>query len=1350
MPFDPVYNRYQWLGASVREANSTIGWGASQQSQLNVSLVDDPANGDNFTPPEVGTPVHFELGSFRFGGLLQKYEKTYSTQGYPVYEALVVDPREILEGAQVVVGAYSGSVGSVKNLLNAYGFWEATGYGNSLFNEGGMPWFRVRDAVLALVNTPSYTAYGGPLTYRGVAYALDLSQLPSPPPYYRVGGQSSFSLLELVAQVCEDGGYDFFVELDGFVIRVKTVSRFAQPPLGTITAVASTNWGGQVLRSRAGVESRNETTSVFVVGGDLSTLWTTTALQAFWGYDFGGAPILGTQGRFDLVDFRYTYKLVSSVTAGSPQWTLAPVGSTPSITIEPGQLYLRMGTEIVRIDSLAGASGGNITLAVSRGMFGTQAQGHSANAQCVLQYGAVTTEFMDLNSSPVADITGSVLYATTVLELRAAKGGYSSWAAFMEHYRPDVARLVGLISPVRNMNSGQANAPNDLVNDDPAQLRAMAIAAINQDAYARCQRMFEFVKMYADEYMGKKYVVGVPFVFVKQDPETLRVTTSYEVAEGGYLPEGSSPLGLSLLNEDQFRGPDGRFRAFVRFENVAGLDLSAVTQQLQGTVIEGNALFMEVGVNPQIIYTPAPAVVITLNGQVFEQGVGVQGDSHIQHAVLQQQPGQAQRVLGAAAAFGTPGVPLAPAARAPSFAALPLKSNVLTYGPWYAAGAPGKVRFEHDPSLTPWNYGGHAAMGFAANAKVATAVTNMQVSESGQVERAGAPLAPLGGVLQSGGPNVTGVSVRFGQGGVATTYNFHTFSPRFGVFTRGAAERMRRLSLVAQEFRRSLRAVYRENVARAEALGNAARTARAYLQHMPASLRRQSPHEMLVSYSLEDGADVRVGVSAATAHEAAALQNADDDLRFRATASMSMAGLLRPFSTAPGSGLNMSSYTLTGFTGLVPSQATLDPWKGQNDIEFYTYGGTCRGLHAYRRGGENANARPLALRGPLVLTGWGLGLAGECVPGSGGQWEANYLKRQDLWKTGPVDHLWDERRGVWTSHDVLRGVLNADLPAGGSAQMTVQCLQTSQDYPLTVHNHFAETLASGSKVVAGYVMTDNRWYAVPATASPLTTKGDLWAYGTADARLPAGASGQALVTDPSAPLGLKWAAPGTSFPASATGAASLNIPPGVAPTFPQEGDVWTTPTDIWVFLDGTSSKLATSPLTTKGDLWGFDTDDARVPAGASGYVLHSEPSAALGVAWKPPLATSLTGKRVPYWNGFSLVDSEIVRDSAAVINIEAETSLYTSDAAKVPLRVKGYTGQSADLARFQDPAGSVTYLRVNKDGHLVAQKNAAPADGDLGNSEWAFWLDDTPGSAALNIKAKDSAGTVVTGQVALS
>ena len=63
------------------------------------------------------------------------------------------------------------------------------------------------------------------------------------------------------------------------------------------------------------------------------------------------------------------------------------------------------------------------------------------------------------------------------------------------------------------------------------------------------------------------------------------------------------------------------------------------------------------------------------------------------------------------------------------------------------------------------------------------------------------------------------------------------------------------------------------------------------------------------------------------------------------------------------------------------------------------------------------------------------------------------------------------------------------------------------------------------------------------------------------------------------------------------------------------GDI-TDQTDL-IALIGTGGGTV-SPLTTKGDLYGFDTDNARVPVGLNGQVLMADSSVPLGVKWTSP------------------------------------------------------------------------------------------------------------------------------------
>lgn len=81
---------------------------------------------------------------------------------------------------------------------------------------------------------------------------------------------------------------------------------------------------------------------------------------------------------------------------------------------------------------------------------------------------------------------------------------------------------------------------------------------------------------------------------------------------------------------------------------------------------------------------------------------------------------------------------------------------------------------------------------------------------------------------------------------------------------------------------------------------------------------------------------------------------------------------------------------------------------------------------------------------------------------------------------------------------------------------------------------------SGTVGTAGQVLTSNGAGALPtfqtaAASSPLTTKGDVYVYGSSNARLPVGTDGQVLTADSAQVLGVKWAAAASGSGDSITG-----------------------------------------------------------------------------------------------------------------------------------------------------------------------------------------------------------------------
>ena len=59
--------------------------------------------------------------------------------------------------------------------------------------------------------------------------------------------------------------------------------------------------------------------------------------------------------------------------------------------------------------------------------------------------------------------------------------------------------------------------------------------------------------------------------------------------------------------------------------------------------------------------------------------------------------------------------------------------------------------------------------------------------------------------------------------------------------------------------------------------------------------------------------------------------------------------------------------------------------------------------------------------------------------------------------------------------------------------------------------------------------------------------------------------------------------------------------------------------------NGNAGPGEASPLTTKGDIWGYGAVDSRLPVGANGTVLTADSSQALGVAWSNALSVATFG-----------------------------------------------------------------------------------------------------------------------------
>lgn len=1115
--FGGNFSQYLFLGCSVRSVSCSVGWN-EQQSTCDVELVQDPCqaprgnekiyfdqnlnrkttrNADpGFTAPNVGSPAYLRLEDFEFSGLIQSHEQTGSEAGNPTYKVTLVDPRIVLQGTQVIIGDYAGNVYNAPNVLNAYGFAESFGmicpfrqvlgayfgspagaFGGAGLNDNGMRWNTIKDSVSLLTSAIpaqiSQFSSLGRIVYIGSAnpgygsmksdfldvdiplyfpqqtpyqsfYFVDLSEIPNAPAYYRISG-TSISLLDLISTVCEDSGCDYYVELIPVmmggriakIIKIRVAVRGVQPVLGRIEAFVEA--AGNVISKSIGRELRNETTSNFIIGGNVETVYQATdsdLIEPYWGLDEYNNIIPTEYDDDGKINFTVSIRGLNSL------------------------LYQPLSIDVVTI-----------------------------------------TEY-ELQSA----LTGQDAWLAIASSLPSDLGTELGVAGIL-----DATRILAVLNNVgfpHHLIVPGKKAGGGIVNFDDLKNESMKLKDI--------ETIYNFVLNYAREFYGKKYIVRVPYTCCRIDDESLQTQSTESPTDSGWT-EYATVIGLPNPSfTDIFKNDQGKIEPFARFETARDtIEISNVPEEdyilleddedstlfLRGSSLLDEFVFEDYNMrfNPHVVIELASPILLRLadedlhrtkefankfftvinNARVALGLPGPAGPAPVMNDILKN-AGNSLLHLGITSEF-----------KKPDAIAVPIRNNVLTYGPWVAAGPAGLTNIEKDDGLVPWEYGSVESMDLAGNQKVTQGVTYMQVGEMGSVTIPGYPALPLGAeLLYSGistvenrsitsnnspdvtnsrktekgkwdatsgsapsispklgdyyiisksgntelngtsdwqqnnlivhknnrweqqlnpqsiyislsgspwigsfGPNITGINVDIGEQGLQTTYSLRTYTPKFGRFSKRNADRIQEYSQIINSVAKRQRLIALQEF---KIQTNRQRsTDRIFSNRLgnPFSAFAASPPGVLTGQivSLSSGKKT-TGVHVIKHNEL--LSEID---KYESKAMMSLDGIFRPVSKAGSGGLPryahfdigclkntptapeppVLSYSYSGIT-----QTQLDPWQTGHDIDILARGTEIPNNLSIPLDDYNytSDYRGLALKGPILLQQPGYDIQGKPIP----------------------------------------------------------------------------------------------------------------------------------------------------------------------------------------------------------------------------------------------------------------------------------------------------------------------------------------------------------------------------------
>ena len=1114
-----------FLGLKVIDFSSSVGWNDAG-STLTIKVA--PEDGESIGAYKIGEVKDFSFKSFNFVGFLDRVIERHSSSGI-TYEATLSDGKEILRNVQCVVGNLYGNkddkICLVDNYFNIFRYYESGGYGKANSNSSGMS---------ANVFVAGVAAMSGLCGVKNGAetYSVDISAiLTGLPNYYRIPGPK-VGLLDVVSQICEATGHMWRLVLEGktFRIKIQSLAKDAanQKVVDTIKTMALNK---KCISWDAGNEATTGITSNFVVWGgakEQTILFDkgsgtnfdpmNAVIKQYWGTDINGNAQYTINYEpttdYNLLGQFYFYDKMLNI----------PIPAIGIEDIESGTIYLTNSTELQCV--LGSQEAWEFYLELYQptryqNIFLRSPRDWDADRLYWSRFGGAGSFQLKRTFSEKENDIGVRRAARLYAYLKSYCETYWGKQYLVQVNSGSGSNLKGKYNNIGP--DGETSVTGGLTVRNKLEKKAA------QDPLTDDQKGTYNILPSQSGWMDPTQVASSPFASIPK-----------EIFDG------------------QFKDPKGKLQNWAVIQEIPGqgsLDDTSPDSYKLGVYnyIKLNVSDKYVMVNGvEHVHVSLPQSVLALGPEKERSELGQDTLSRFLFGIF---GGVTQ--IGSSELFKVGFIPITPRLMAIGFVA----TTNDAYGPWYMnSGKGGLTKVENDSSLTPWEFGSGANLGQVFSAKLKD-IQPIDKFETGSLTMVNAPEHQLGDELVANGAIVTSISASYGPNGVTSQYSFRTFTPRFGVTSEVVINRIKQQVLKQNEDRRNILKAYMDTIARQQSSNRAEMGSKIrsfFLDFLGRRHDRMSPHALIVmGIGIADagpGAYFGIGMYSRTKTLGASYKQTEavkdigdkliDWMQINSKAAASMDTLYVPFRNnigpdpdtwRPSSGYLPHLWPVTPNTlvsqkftnyrdpqyergdklvdvrqGKVPTCITYNPFK--RFCHFDT-------LMDYKRdywdnhnrpteydsivGSVGAGSQPIdvnaiALRGPLMVSGWGIDLwTGDVIPSldygltnkfapdpfvkANAPWEAAENKM-----TGPVDLIWDSARGVWTSHDVVRvqpsaTVYGSNFTCNESERLSKAFVRMYANDLLSnqlveVYNLSSKPQYPATQTLAHYSVYDNRWY----------------------------------------------------------------------------------------------------------------------------------------------------------------------------------------------------------------------------------------------------------------------------------